>query len=69
MKLRKILSLMLGAVGICLMVYGAAITVFDAIFPPAPPPRGWTPPKGRVDKIIKKIKAIIDEKIDEFTSS
>ena len=51
------------------MAYGVAITIFDAIFPPAPPPLGWSPPKGNVDKIIDKIKRVIDEKIDECASS
>ena len=61
--------MILGAFGLCLMAYGVAITIFDAIFPPAPPPLGWSPPKGNVDKIIDKIKRVIDEKIDECASS
>lgn len=69
MTLRKIFCYILGAVGLCLMAYGVAIAVFDAIFPPAPPPRGWSPPKGNVDKIIYKLKRVIDQKIDELTSS
>lgn len=69
MKLRKVLSLILGAFGLCLMAYGVFISIFDFIFPPAPPPRGWNPPKGNLDKIIDKIKRVIDEKIDEFSST
>ena len=43
--------------------------VFDFFFPPAPPPRGWVPPKSTWDKVWDKIKATIEDKAKDFAES
>jgi hypothetical protein len=67
-KMKRLFFYILGLFGIVSMVYGAAVMIFDAVFPPPPPPRGWNPPPTtNVGKIIEKIKSLIDEKVNEFT--
>jgi hypothetical protein len=65
----KFLRVLLAIIGVTLMIYGTFIVVFDFFFPPAPPPRGWVPPKSTWDKVWDKIKATIEDKAKEFAES
>jgi hypothetical protein len=64
--MKRVFWVLLGLVGMALMAYGTMLTVFDFIFPPPPPPRGWSPPKGNIGKVLDKLKEILDEKVNEF---
>lgn len=67
--MRRLFFYILGLFGFVTMIYGICISIFDAIFPPAPPPRGWNPPPTtNAGKIFEKLKTLVDEKVNEFTS-
>ena len=69
LEMTKFQRILLGTFGLALMCFGISLKLFDFIFPPAPPPRGWSPPQGNFGKVIDKIKQIIDEKVKEFVNS